>query len=153
MVQAYADGKIELEKPKAGAKGGGNKLRLAPSFRQTHAFNEAKSVPNAKPYNAESIAKFLGWTTPKGQAWRGLNDRRYCPSVFPKPSCNHRSAFHPLFLGLSPSSARAIDVDPFPPILTTTVSSVSRPPQASRLGSFPVAVFLGCNRDESAGTT
>jgi hypothetical protein len=65
VVQAYAEGKIELEKPKVGAKGGGNKLRLAPSFRPTHAFNDLKSVENPKPYNAESIAKFLGWFTGK----------------------------------------------------------------------------------------
>jgi len=59
VVTAYAEGKIELPRPVM-AKGGMSSLRNAPSFTLAkERFNDLKSLP--KPYNAESIAKFLGW--------------------------------------------------------------------------------------------
>ncbi|MHC4181514.1 MAG: ParB/RepB/Spo0J family partition protein, partial [Planctomycetota bacterium] len=64
VVDAYAAGKIELEAPAVGKKGS-KSVRYAPSFRVGHLFNDDKKM--AKPYNAESIARFLGWMTPGGQ--------------------------------------------------------------------------------------
>ncbi len=59
VVEAYADGKIELPKPQQ-MDGGLSSIRNAPSFlRASKRFNNLKSLP--KPYNATSIAKFLGW--------------------------------------------------------------------------------------------
>jgi hypothetical protein len=63
VVQAYAEGKIELEKvptDNAKRKGGGGGLRCAPNF-SVLSFNDLKTKENPKPYNAESIARFLGW--------------------------------------------------------------------------------------------
>lgn len=57
VVLAYAEGKIELIKPKAG-KGSGKGLRYAPSFLV--AKEDFKGL-KIFPYNAESIARFLGW--------------------------------------------------------------------------------------------
>ncbi len=54
VVIAYAEEKIELERPTS-AKA--RNTRYAPSFRIEFAFNDDKR----KPYNAESIAQFLGW--------------------------------------------------------------------------------------------
>jgi hypothetical protein len=77
VVRAYADGAIDLEKPKPGNQSGGNKVRLAPSFVPSHTFQAAETVTNPKPYNAYSIAKFLqgdkkpksghGWLQPDGR--------------------------------------------------------------------------------------
>ena len=59
VIQAYADGKIELERPKT--KGTGVKgFRIAPNFSCV-IFNDIKNKSDAKVYNAESIARFLGW--------------------------------------------------------------------------------------------
>ena len=60
VVQAYADGKIELEKPKTGFGSSGG-LRNAPNFCKIDrkVFKDVKNL--AYPYNAESIAWFLGW--------------------------------------------------------------------------------------------
>jgi len=60
VVLAYADGDIELKKPKLGERGGKG-LRNAPGFRIVKGadFKGLKNCP--KPYNAESIARFLGW--------------------------------------------------------------------------------------------
>ncbi len=55
VVLAYAEGKIELRKPKSSQ---GARWRHAPSFLQADGtFKGDKSFP----YNAESIAHFLGW--------------------------------------------------------------------------------------------
>jgi len=43
-------------RPKPAHQGGGNKVRLAPSFIPSHAFHEVESVPGAKPDNAETVA-------------------------------------------------------------------------------------------------
>ena len=53
---AYADGKIELGKPSM-KKGGASSVRHAPHFARGERFNDLKSFP----YNAQSIALFLGW--------------------------------------------------------------------------------------------
>lgn len=58
VVDAYAAGEIELEKP--GSTKARN-TRYAPSFRVDFAFKDDKR----KPYNAESIAEFLGWMSGK----------------------------------------------------------------------------------------
>ncbi len=59
VVLAYAEGKIELKKPPMN-DGGLSSLRNAPSFlKAKERFKDVKSLP--KPYNAESIARFLGW--------------------------------------------------------------------------------------------
>ncbi|KKL69852.1 hypothetical protein LCGC14_2110780 [marine sediment metagenome] len=59
VVNAYADGWIELPEVKNPECGGG--LRNAPGFQQA-TFKEIKSWDQPlKPYNAESIARFLGW--------------------------------------------------------------------------------------------
>ena len=54
VVETYAKRKIELEKPESSKA---RNTRYAPSFRVDFAFNDDKR----KPYNAESIARFLGW--------------------------------------------------------------------------------------------
>jgi hypothetical protein len=61
-VLAYADGKIELPKP--GRNSPIKSLRNAPNF-SSGLLKDIKEFD--KPYNAESIAQFLGWMTPKGQ--------------------------------------------------------------------------------------
>ena len=59
VVVAYAEGKIELGRPKP-TRGGLSNIRNAPSFLPAkERFKDLKSLP--KPYNAESIARFLGW--------------------------------------------------------------------------------------------
>ncbi len=73
VVLAYAEGKIEMEKPKAldseSPKARSTGIRLAPSFLQTDLrFKDIKTQMDAKPYTAESIAQFLGWLHPGGQA-------------------------------------------------------------------------------------
>ena len=60
VVLAYADGKIELEKPKYKGRGGG--IRLAPGFCITESWNGKEKV-----YTAESIGKFLRWMQPDGR--------------------------------------------------------------------------------------
>ena len=66
VVVAYAEGRIELEKPKPGSpKGGGTKLRVAPSFIPTIGFTEAKT--DSKIYNAETVARFLQASTKHGR--------------------------------------------------------------------------------------
>jgi hypothetical protein len=62
VVQAYADGKVELPKPRAievddNGKIKGGTVYSAPSFQRYKGdFNAIKNA-----YNAESIARFLGW--------------------------------------------------------------------------------------------
>lgn len=66
VVQAYADGKIELEKPKPMGKGGFKAVRMAPKFAVIK-FKGVKFNPEDKPYNAESIARFLQGSTKHGR--------------------------------------------------------------------------------------
>lgn len=70
VVEAYAEGKIELKKPKGV---GLSSVRNAPSFRiaNQEGFKALKSLP--KPYNAKSIARFLGWMSGKQVAPRIRN--------------------------------------------------------------------------------
>jgi ParB-like chromosome segregation protein Spo0J len=58
VIVAYAQGKIQLPKPKDKA----GSLRYAPSFLRN------KKDPAGKPYTATSLAQWLGWTQPDGQA-------------------------------------------------------------------------------------
>lgn len=60
VVLAYAEGRIELPTD-FGSKARVDSFRNAPSFRTVDrdVFKDVKHIP--KPYNAESIAKFLGW--------------------------------------------------------------------------------------------
>ena len=60
VVEAYAAGEIELVKPKA-SQGSGRGVRNAPGFCVLTAkeFKDVKLF--RRPYNAESIARFLGW--------------------------------------------------------------------------------------------
>ena len=59
VVLAYSDGKIELERP--ADKVPLSSIRNAPEFStvKKDVFKNLKDIP--KPYNAESIARFLGW--------------------------------------------------------------------------------------------
>ena len=66
VVLAYAKGDFELPRPKTAphrVKG----WRLAPSFRLTPVKDFDFCETKIKPYNAESIGKFLGWMQPSGQ--------------------------------------------------------------------------------------
>ena len=54
VVLAYAEGRIELARPKYGGRGGG--VRLAPGFTIVKTWDG-----HGQAYTAESIAKFLGW--------------------------------------------------------------------------------------------
>lgn len=60
VVLAYAEGRIELPTD-FGSKARVDSFRNAPSFRtvERDVFKDVKHIP--KPYNAECIAKFLGW--------------------------------------------------------------------------------------------
>lgn len=77
VVQAYAEGKIELEKPGRID----NATRYAPSFKKT---NRGASCPpkgklytnNNKPYTALTVAIFLGWTESKGKG-QGLKANQH----------------------------------------------------------------------------
>jgi hypothetical protein len=62
VVQAYAEGKIELPKPN---DRNGKGLRYAPRFAVS---KKQINEHNLFPYNAESIARFLGWMS--GDQWR-----------------------------------------------------------------------------------
>lgn len=65
VVLAYAEGKIELERPDRNIGGEGRRkgTRYAPYFVPGY-FKEDK-IADSKPYNAESIARFLGWMSGK----------------------------------------------------------------------------------------
>ncbi len=54
-VDAYAAGKIELEKP--GPDASKNQLRHAPSFMM----GDVPASTPERPYTAVSVAKFIGW--------------------------------------------------------------------------------------------
>lgn len=62
---AYAEGRIELPTD-FGSKARVDSFRNAPSFRtvERDVFKDVKHIP--KPYNAETIAKFLGWMSGRG---------------------------------------------------------------------------------------
>jgi hypothetical protein len=59
VVEAYATGAIELEKPNKLARE--YEVRFAPSF-----ISDTLGTSRAYPYSALTIAKFLGWTMPNG---------------------------------------------------------------------------------------
>lgn len=58
VVKAYGDGKIELEKPEARAA----QVRLAPTFQTIDG--TLKRTFESPIYTVNTIAQFLGWTTP-----------------------------------------------------------------------------------------
>ena len=63
-VQGYADGRLTLPAPN---RRPGTELRYAPSFRPISSTN-AGDAEGAKPYNAQTVAVFLGWVEPNGQS-------------------------------------------------------------------------------------
>jgi hypothetical protein len=64
VVQAFAEGKIKLPPIKTSGKGGGN-FRCAPSFeKQADRFREDEN----RYYNAQTVAEFIGWLAPNGEA-------------------------------------------------------------------------------------
>ena len=68
VVQAFADGKIKLGK--VAAKTPANHLRYAPSF----IAGDVRATSPEHPYNAQTVAEFLGWTEHSGAAQRKVND-------------------------------------------------------------------------------
>jgi len=62
-VEAYADGKIDLQEPKTNNK---NQWRFAPSFIQGKRVDEGRP----HPYTAKAIGECLGWLQPRGKASR-----------------------------------------------------------------------------------
>lgn len=66
VVEAYGDGQIEL--PSAGSEAG--RSRFAPSF----IIGNRERGLSDRPYNAQTIANFLGWTTPSGEAQDKVKD-------------------------------------------------------------------------------
>jgi hypothetical protein len=71
VVLAYAEGKIELEKPKnLGGKGGrADGMRYAPSFKPGFITDS-----NKLPYTVDTVANFLGWVFPNGQPNRRVRN-------------------------------------------------------------------------------
>lgn len=65
VVEAYAEGRIKLDRPKIIEGAGSHSIRFAPSFLREKVCLE--SLNKLKPYTAETIAKFLGWIHPGGQ--------------------------------------------------------------------------------------
>lgn len=61
VVLAYAEGKITLPKPKDTSSHNVKGWRLAPQFRVVSTKDFDFLDKKIKPYNAESIARFLGW--------------------------------------------------------------------------------------------
>lgn len=61
VVLAYSEGKIELPRPKGVDRHNVKGWRLAPAFRVVNTKEFDFTDHKIKPYNAESIAKFLGW--------------------------------------------------------------------------------------------
>lgn len=61
VVEAYAAGKIELEVPSKDTRH--DQLRYAPSFK-----TDVSVVQHSRSYTANTVARFLGWTSPKGEA-------------------------------------------------------------------------------------
>ncbi len=74
VVLAYAEGKIELEKPSM-SRGGASSVRYAPSFCKV---GERFKVDKSFPYNAESIARFLGWMSGEQVSPRVRNALTHC---------------------------------------------------------------------------
>jgi hypothetical protein len=68
VVLAYADGAIELDKPKYGGRGGG--VRIAPGFRVAKTWDGTGAA-----YNAESVALFLSGGRREGVWWHGKGDK------------------------------------------------------------------------------
>ncbi len=61
VVEAYADGKIELPQPEPTTPR--RQLRYAPSF----TVGDVLPARGEHPYTAEGIAKFIGWMKPSGE--------------------------------------------------------------------------------------
>ena len=62
MVEAYAEGKIELPQPSKYKD-----VRSAPSFKK-----QAASRQLSAPYTAQTVADFIGWVEPNGQSQAGI---------------------------------------------------------------------------------
>jgi hypothetical protein len=62
VVEAYAEGKIELRAPDP--KTHPTAIRYAPSF----VAGDVPRAPGGRPYSALSVAEFLGWVKPSGEA-------------------------------------------------------------------------------------
>lgn len=60
VVEAYAEGRIELPEPTA------QRLRFAPSFAYGSSL-VARTAGEDHPYDAQGVASFLGWTEPSGR--------------------------------------------------------------------------------------
>ena len=94
VVEAYAEGKIELR----GMSSKARDVRYAPSF-----LPGAGDAHPAHAYTAETIAEFLGWQEPRGQAQRkvvdGLSALQFIQEGLLKESD---------FEGLSTTEARAV---------------------------------------------
>ena len=68
VVEAYAEGRIELAKP-SGTK---SQIRYAPSF--TPGMEDGSVARRDRPYNGQTLAEFLGWLQPSGQAQDKVHD-------------------------------------------------------------------------------
>jgi ParB-like nuclease domain len=71
VVQAFAEGRIQLEVPPSRARI--SNVRQAPSFKK---LPRGRSAPTSgtHPYTAESVGKFLGWLKPNGDAQDRVRD-------------------------------------------------------------------------------
>lgn len=100
VVKAFADGRIELAP--VNQKASAHHLRYAPSYI-LGAKPDALRVPAMHAYTAESIAKFIGWTEPKG----GAQDKLYI-SLTALQYIEEGLLKEADFRGLSSSQARAV---------------------------------------------
>jgi hypothetical protein len=68
VVMAFAEGKVKLEPPHPAAES--RDLRFAPSYIPGHGSRS----PENHVYTARTIAKFIGWLQPSGQAQHKVED-------------------------------------------------------------------------------
>ena len=70
LVKAYAEGAVELEKPEVSGNGVYKNVRYAPTFKRT----TANQISSPNPYNATTVARYLGWTV-KLRSGDGASER------------------------------------------------------------------------------
>lgn len=95
VVEAYAEGRIELAQPGPMARD----IRYAPSF-----------VPDPDrgqhPYTAQSVAEFLGWVEPSGRPQQKVSDALAALAFIEEGTLSEAD-----FVGLSTAQARAVVED------------------------------------------
>jgi len=97
VVEAYAEGKIELSRPHP--KTGHSGIRYAPSFKKGSSGEDQDHLP----YTAMTLAKFIGWVEPSGQPSEKVRDGLTALQFIEENILSEED-----FDGLSTTQARAV---------------------------------------------